>query len=117
MAAQRLGLGFLHGKRLDHQNAAVLGFGRQCMLERERTYLLRQPDGMTARVRSKRAPAAAEQIDSRGAVARRAGALLAIHFLAGARDLRPVFDLMRATLAFRQLPDHAAMDDVGPRFE
>src|SRR5262245_54235960 len=117
MTAQRFGLGFLHGQRLDHQNAAVLGFGGQRVLERQRTHFLRQADGVTARVRAKRSTAAAEQIDARGAVARRTGALLPIHLLAGARDLRPVLDLVGAALAFCQLPDDAAMNDVGARLE
>src|SRR5215469_5214205 len=82
------------------------------MLERERAYLLRQANGVTARVRAERAAAAAKQIDARGAVARRAGALLPIHLLAGARDLGPILDLVGAALALRQLPHHAAMNDV-----
>src|SRR5262249_21678236 len=117
MAAQRLGLGFLHAERLDHQNAAVLGLGGERMLERERAHLLRQANGVTAGVRAEGAAAAAEQIDARGAMARRAGAFLPVHFLAGARDLRPVFDLVGAALTLRQLPHHAAMNDVGARLE
>src|SRR5262249_8435823 len=117
MAPQRLGLGFLPGKRLDPQNAAVFGFGGQRVLERQRAHFLRQADGVTACVRSERTAAAAEQIDARRAVTRRAGALLAVHLFSGARDLRPVLDLMGAALAFRQLPDDAAMNNVGARLE
>src|SRR4029077_484459 len=117
MAAQPFSLGFLHAERLDHQNAAVLGLGGQRMFERQRAHFFGKPDGVTARVRAERAAAATEQIDARGAVTRGAGALLPVHFLAGACDIRPVLDLMRAALAFRQLPDDAAMNDVGARLE
>src|SRR5262249_54811922 len=86
-------------------------------LERERAHLLRQPNRVTAGVRAEGSAAAAEQIDACGAVTRGAGALLPVHFLAGARDIRPVLDLMRATLAFRELPDDAAMNDIGARLE
>ena len=117
MAAQRLGLGLFYAERLDHQNTAVLGLGRERMFKRERAYLLRQADRVTARVRTERAPAAAEQIDARGAMASRAGALLTVQFLAGARDFGPVLDLVGAALAFRQLPNDAAVNNVGARLQ
>src|SRR6516164_8833583 len=87
------------------------------MLERQRAHLLRQADGVAACVRAEGTAAAAEQIDAGRAVARGASALLPIHLLAGAVDVRPVLHLMRAALTFRQLPDDATVNDVGARFE
>jgi hypothetical protein len=50
-------------------------------------------------------------------MASRAGALLPVQFLAGARDFGPVLDLMGAALAFRKLPNDAAVNNVGARLE
>ena len=117
LAAQRLGLGFLQIERLDDDDAVVLGLGGQRVPERERAHLLRQADFMAARMRTERAATAAEQIDARRAVAGRAGALLAIHLLAGAMDVGAVLDRVRAGLALGELPNDAAMNDVGARLE
>ena len=72
---------------------------------------------MAARMRAERTAAASEQIDARGAVAGAAGALLAVHFLAGAMDVGAVLDRVRAGLPLGQLPNDAAMNDVGARLE
>src|ERR1700733_4152610 len=117
MAAQRLGLGVLHAQRLDDDDAAVFGFGRERMPQRQRADLLRQADGVAAVVRTERAAAAAEQIDARRAVTGGAGALLAVHFLAGAVDIRPVLDRMGAAAALGELPHHTAMNEIGARLE
>src|SRR6516225_9778859 len=87
------------------------------MLKGERAHLLRQIDRMAARGRTERAAAAAEQVDPGRAVAGRAGALLAIHLLAGALDLGAVLDVMGAGLALGELPAHAAMQNVRARLE
>src|SRR5262249_23468483 len=46
------------------------------------------------------------------AVTRPAGALLGIHLLRRGGDFRPALALVRALLAARQLPHHAALQDV-----
>src|SRR6516164_56834 len=63
------------------------------------------------------APSTTELIDARRTVARRTGAFLAVHFLTGTRDLRPVLHLVRAALPLCQLPDDTAVNDVGARLE
>ena len=117
LAAQRLGLGVLHVQRLDDNDAVILGLGRERMLERQRADLFRQADLVAAGLRAERAAAAAEQVDPRRAVTRRAGALLPVHLLAGAVDVGAVLHLVRAGLALGQLPHHAAMNEVGARLE
>ena len=117
MPAQRLGLGFLHGERLDDDDAAVFCLRRQRVPQRERPDLLRQADLVAARMRAERAAAAAEQVDARRAVTGGAGALLPVHLLAGAVDVGPVLHFMRAGAALGQLPDDAAVDQIGARFE
>src|SRR6516162_8880811 len=114
---QCAGLAILHGCLLEHDDAAVLGLGGQCMLERERAHLLGKINRVAARRGPERAAAAAEQIDPRGAVAGGAGALLPVHFLAGAVDLAAVLDVVGAALTLGELPAHAAMQDVRPRLE
>ena len=90
---------------VEHDDAAVLGFGRKRVLERQRAHLLRQTDRMAARRRPERTAAAAEQVDLGWTVTGRAGALLPIHLLAGAVDLGAVLDVMGAALALGELPD------------
>ena len=87
------------------------------MLQGERTYLFGETGGVTARGRSERSAAAAEQIDLSRTVPRRAGALLAIHFFAGTLDFAPILNIMRATLALGELPSDAAMQDIRAGFE
>jgi hypothetical protein len=113
--AQGPGLGLLQSQRLDDDDAAVRGLGGKRVLEGERAHLLRQADGVAARLWAKCTAAAAKQIDPRRAVPGIAGALLPVHFLAGARDVRAIFHRVRTALAFGQLPHHATMDDVGAR--
>src|SRR5262249_51543555 len=45
------------------------------------------------------------------------GTLLPVHFFAGTVDLAAIFNVMRAALAFGELPAHAAMQDVCSRLE
>src|SRR5262249_37917900 len=68
-------------------------------------------------MRAEGAPATAEQIDARRTVARRTSPFLPVHFLTGTVNLRPIFHLMRATLPLCQLPDDAAVNDVGARLK
>src|SRR5450631_856958 len=83
------------------------------MLERERAHLLRQVDGVAAWRRSKRSAAAAEEVHLGWAVAGGAGALLLVHLLASAVDFGAVLDVVGAALALGELPDDAALQDVG----
>src|SRR6185436_16532025 len=85
-----LGLGVLHAGLVEHDDAAVLGLGRERVLERERTDLLRQADLMAAHHRAERTAAAPELGNARGAVTGAAGALLRVHLLAGAPDIGAV---------------------------
>src|SRR5262249_17781217 len=87
------------------------------MLERKRTHLLGQSDFVAARGRAERPAAAAEEVDPRRAVARAAGALLPIHFLAGAMDLGAVLDRVSPGAALGELPNNAALNEVGARLE
>src|SRR5436305_5610400 len=87
------------------------------MAQRERAHFLRQVDRMIARMRTKRPAAAAEQVRARRAVTGAAGALLRVHLLAGAPDVRAVLDRMRAGAALGQLPYDAALDEIGARLE
>src|SRR5262249_55060914 len=64
-----------------------------------------------------RTAAAAEQVDARRAVTCTAGALLRVHFLAGAPDLGTVLHVVRAGAALGELPDNAALDQVGTRLK
>src|SRR5439155_4554605 len=102
---------------VEHNDAAVLGLGRQGMLKRERAHLLRQIDGVAARGWSERTAATAEEVHLRRAVAGGAGALLLVHLLAGAVDLGAVLDVVGAALALGKLPDDAALQNVGARHE
>src|SRR5262249_23245514 len=114
---QRAGLRVLHARLIEDDDAAVPCLGRQGVLEGERANLLRQTSRVAARRRSERAATPAEEIDRGGAMARRAGTLLPVHFFASAVDLAAVLDVMRAALAFGELPTHAAMQDVCSRLE
>ena len=67
--------------------------------------------------RAERTAAAAEQLARARAVTGAAGALLLVHLLAGAPDLGAVLDLVRAGAALGELPDDAALDEVGARLE
>ena len=111
------GLAILHGRLLEHDDAAVLGLGGQGVLESERAHLLRQIDRMATGGWSERAAAAAEEIDPAGAVTCRAGALLPVHFLAGTVDFATVLDVVRAALTLGELPAHTTMQDVCSRLE
>ena len=111
-ARSSLGLGVLGGDRVEHHDAAILRLGGQRVPQRERAHFLGQIDGVAARSRAERAPAAAEQVDARRAVTGATGALLLVHFLAGTADLGAVLDVVRAALAFGKLPDDATLDEV-----
>src|ERR1700719_1951059 len=71
-----------------------LGFAGARRSARGRRPLLGRADLGPAGLRADRAAPAAEQIDAGGAVTRRAGALLPVHFLAGAVDGGAVLHLM-----------------------
>src|SRR5262249_54602804 len=83
----------------------------------KRPHLLRQVDGVAAHQGPEGAAAAAEQVGAGRAVTGAAGALLAIHFFAGAPDLGAVLHLVGAALALGELPVDAALDQVGARIE
>ena len=117
LLGEALGLGVLQRHLVDDDDAAVLGLGRQRVLERERAHLLRQVDGVAAHHRTEGASAAAELRHARRAVTGAAGALLRIHLLAGAPDFGAVLGLVGAALALGELPVDAALQDVGARLE
>src|SRR5215467_1704555 len=117
MADQRLGLGFLDLGVIDHDQAAVLGFRRERMLERQRAHLLRQVGRVRANNRTERTATAAELRHAGRAVTGAAGALLLVHLLAGAPDIGAALGLVRSGLALVELPLHATLDDVGTGLE
>src|SRR5262249_26981014 len=98
-------------------DAAVLGFGGEGVLKGERAHLLGQSDFMAARGGAERTAAAAENIDPRRAMPRPAGALLAVHFLAGTMDFGAVLDRMSAGAALGELPNNAALNEIGARLQ
>src|SRR3982074_620918 len=87
------------------------------MAKRQRTNLLRQRKGVRADHRAERPAAAAELRHPGRAVTRAAGALLLVHLLAGAPDLRAALGLVGAGLALGELPVDAALNDIDPRIE
>src|SRR4030088_1422046 len=87
------------------------------MLERKRPHLLRQIDGMAARLRPERLAAASEQIRPTAAVARAARALLAVELGAGIIDLGAALHRDGAAAPLGELVAHHAMQDVGARLE
>src|SRR6185312_13201499 len=117
LLSERLGLHLFRRRLVEHDDAAVLRLGRERVLERERTHLLRQIVRMAAHHRTEGASAAAELRHASGAVTGAARALLPVHLLAGAPNLGAALGLVRAGLALRQLPVDAALDDVGARLE
>src|SRR5262249_25081772 len=76
-----------------------------------------QSDLVTARGRAEGAAATTKDVDPGRSVPRAAGAFLTVHFLAGAIDVGAVLDRMGAGAALGELPDDAALDDVGARLE
>src|SRR5579885_362420 len=64
-------------------------------------------------MRAARTPDDAPNSDTPRAGGAGAGAFLPIHCLAGAVDLAAVLYLMRAAPALGELPDHAAVNNVG----
>src|SRR5262249_38885233 len=115
--AQHGGLAVLHGRLVEHDDAAVFGLGGQGVPEGQRPHLLGKIDCVAARSWAERAAAAAEEVDPGRAVTRRAGALLPVHLLAGAVDFGAVLDVVRPALALGELPAHAAMQNVCSRLE
>ncbi len=87
------------------------------MLERERTHLLRQVDGMAAHDRTEGATTAAELRHAGGTVTSTTGALLLVHLLAGAPDLGAALGLVRAGLTLGELPVNAALNQILARLE
>src|SRR5438128_625923 len=83
--------------------AAILRLRRERMAQRKRAHFLRQVDRVIARMRTERAAAAAEQVRARRTVAGTAGALLRMHLLAGAPDVRAVLHRVCAGAAFGEL--------------
>src|SRR6478736_1087749 len=117
MTDQRLGLGFLDLRIVDHDQPAVLGLRRQRMLERQRAHLLRQAGLVRANNRAERTATAAELRHAGRAVTGATGALLLVHLLAGAPDFGAAFCLVRSGLALVELPLHATLNDVGTGLE
>src|SRR6185312_6414028 len=99
MADQRLGLGFLNLRIVDHDQSAVLGFRRQGVLERQHAHLLRQVGRMRANNRTERTATTTELRHAGRAMTGAAGALLLVHLLAGAPDLGAALGLVRSGLA------------------
>src|SRR3954447_23296274 len=117
MTDQRLGLGVLDLRIVDHDQAAVLGLGRQSMLERQRAHLLRQVGRMRANHRTERTATAAELRHAGRAMTSTAGALLLVHLLAGAPDIGAALRLVRSGLALVELPLDATLDDILARLQ
>src|SRR5262249_37027722 len=111
------GVGMLQSRFIEHDEAAVLSLGGQGVLEGQRAYLLGKTDRVATRRGSERAAAAAEEIDPGRPMTCRAGALLPVHLFPGPVDFAAVLDVVRAALAFGELPAHAAMQDVRPWLE
>src|SRR5204863_2516401 len=111
MTDQRLGLGVLDLRIVDHDQAAVLGFRREGMLERQRAHLLRQGERVRANHRTERTATAAELRHTGRTVTSTAGALLLVHLLAGAPDVGAPLCLVRSGLTLGELPVDAALDD------
>ena len=82
------------------------------MAQRQRAHLLGQVMRVAANDRTHRATAAAELRHARRAVTGAAGALLLVHLLAGAVDVRAAERLVVAGLALGELPAHHARDQV-----
>src|SRR4030095_2631074 len=57
---QHTGLAIFDGRLVEHDETAVLGLGRQRMLERQRAHLLRQVDRVATRGPAERAAGARE---------------------------------------------------------
>src|SRR6185436_3542055 len=114
---QLAGLGFLQRERIDDDDRAVLGLGRERVAQRERAHLLRHAYLVAARGRTERTAAAAEQVHARRAVTGLTGALLLVHLLARAPDFRTVLHVMGAALALGELPDHVALNEIVARLE
>src|SRR5437764_11818597 len=117
MTDQRLGLGVLDLRIVDHEQAAVLGLRRQSMLERQRAHLLRQVGRVRANHRTERTATAAELRHAGRAVTSTAGALLLVHLLAGTPDIGAALRLVRSGLALVELPLHATLENVLARLE
>src|ERR1700749_920800 len=109
MPNKSLGLGVLDLATVNHDQAAVLGLGRQRMLERQRAYLLRQVGRMRTNHRTEGTAAAAELRHAGRAVTGTAGAFLLVHLLAGAPDIGTALRLMSAGLPLVELPLHASL--------
>ena len=114
---ERLRLRVLRAQLVDDDDRLGLRLGGERVLQRERPHLLRQIEGMTAHDRTERLAAAAELRRRLVAVARAAGALLAVHLLRRRLDLAARLRLVRARLALGELPAHHAVQDVGARLE
>src|SRR2546423_6890982 len=87
------------------------------MAKRQRTDLLRQREGVRAHHRAERTAAAAKLRHPGRAVTRATSALLLVHLLAGAPDIRAALGLVGAGLALGELPVDAALDDVLARLQ
>src|SRR3954447_2401424 len=87
------------------------------MAKRQCANLLGQIGRMRPHDRTERTTAAAELRHTRRAVASAARALLLVHLLAGAPDVRPALGLVSPGLTLGKLPLHAALDDVLARLQ
>src|ERR1700726_3290823 len=87
------------------------------MAKRQRANLLGQGKRMRAHHRAERSAAAAELRHPGRTVACAAGALLLVHLLAGAPDVRTALRLVGAGLTFGELPVDAALDDILARLQ
>src|SRR3954453_20242336 len=117
MSDQRLGLGRIELRRFDHDQAAVLCLGRKRMAKRQGANLLWQVNRVRTHDRAERAAPPAELRHTGRAVTRAAGALLLVHLLAGAPDVRAALGLVGPGLALGKLTLHAALNDILARLE
>src|SRR5688572_17857125 len=115
-ALERLGLGVLELKRVDHDQA-VLGLGRERHLEAERADLLVERLLELAQASTVSLAAADEDRGAAIAVTSRAAALLATPLLAGARNVGPLAGRAGGAAAILELPSDDAVQDVGARLD
>src|SRR5690606_17451700 len=105
-------LAILHRQRVDHDDVAGVGAGRQCVAQSERAELLRQVVRVVARQTVMRMTTATEDRGVRRAVTRLARTLLLVELRVRARDFTTRLRFVRARTALGELVLHHAMQDV-----
>src|SRR3954462_723704 len=114
---QARGLRFLEVQRIEHDQIAVLGFGRERHPEAERADLLVQRRIEIANPRAVRLAAADEDRGAAIAVTGGAAALLPAELLAGAGDVGALAGAAGGAAALLELPRDDAVQNVGARLD